>query len=209
MIKAIIFDMDGVLRDSEKFNVEAGVMSFKDINIELDQDDKDVIKGRNSLDYHPILAKKYTFDAQETRKRKKKYYHQLCDQVNLFSGVEELLLTLKEKNLLVALATSSELSEANTFLQKFSFNHFFNLLVTFEDTTNRKPAPDIYLKAAEKLSLQPQECLVIEDSIVGVTAAKAAGMKCIAVTNTFPKEKLQAADYIINNLTEFKLEWLQ
>jgi len=207
-IKTVIFDKDGVLLDSEGCNVESGIMSFQDVGIELEPEDIEIIKGRHPTDYHSLLAKKYNFNEKKVLAKKMNYYWKLYDQAKLFPGVLELLSKLKQQHFKLALVTSSEMIEAKKMIDRFDLN-IFNTIVSFEDCQHRKPAPDCYLIVAKKLNVSPSECVVIEDSPIGVKAAKSAGMKCIAVTNTFPKEQLQQADYIIDNLNKIKDEWLQ
>lgn len=208
-MKAVIFDKDGVLADAVNFNVESGIISFREIGIELDEEDKKNILGRHPTDYNPILAKKYDFDSEKLLERQRFHYYQLYSNVKLFGGAKELILNLKEKKLKLALATSAETKGTNIFLEKFDLRKFFEVIITFGDCEKRKPAPDIYLKTAEKLGVKAEDCLVVEDSPIGVKAAKGAGMKCVAVAHTSSKDELKEADYIISNLNEFKYEWLE
>ncbi len=206
-IKAVIFDKDGVLIDSEWDNVEAGVLSFKEIGINLDEGDKKNIIGRHPDDYLKFFEKKYEFDYKKIRERQRFHYFQ--QDIRLFDGIKELVLSWKEKGFKLGLATSSSLKSTKMFLEKFGLNGFFDVVITFDDCEERKPAPDVYLVTARKLGILPEECLVFEDSSVGVKSAKSAGMKCVAVTNTTSREELKEADYIISNLNEFKYEWLE
>jgi len=209
MMKAVIFDKDGVLADAVNFNVEAGVKSFREIGIELDEEDKKNIVGRHPIDYNPILTKKYNFDNEKVMERQIFHYYQLYKNVKIFEGAKELVSGLKEKGFKLGLATSAEIKGTNMFFDKSGLKEFFDVVVTFKDCKERKPAPDIYLVTAERLSVSPEECLVIEDSPVGVKSAKDAGMKCVAVTHTSSKDELKEADYIISNLNEFNHEWLE
>ena len=96
----------------------------------------------------------------------------------------------------------------NFILKHFDIKHYFDALVTAEDVRLAKPYPDPYLKAAEKLHVKANQCLVIEDTIHGITAAKTAGAKCIAVTNTFSKTKLRetSVDHIIESLSKISVD---
>ncbi|MCK4589925.1 MAG: HAD family phosphatase [Nanoarchaeota archaeon] len=208
-IKAVIFDKDGVLIDTVKFNIEAAVRTFRESGIELDEDDKKTVIGRHPADFYKILEKKYKFDYEKSRERQRFHYFQLYEKIKLYDGAKELILALKKKELKLALATSSGEKGVNIFFDKFGLKKFFDEVVTFKDCKERKPAPDIYLVTAERLDILPEECLVFEDSPVGVKAAKRAGMKCVAVTYSSSKDELKEADYIISNLNEFKYEWLE
>ena len=94
--------------------------------------------------------------------------------------------------------------------KKFNLSDNFDVVVSAaDDVKNGKPAPDIFLKAAEKLNVKPEECVVVEDALNGIKAAKAAGMKCIANTNSFPKDKLTEADLIIDNFNELTIDTIK
>jgi HAD superfamily hydrolase (TIGR01509 family) len=121
-------------------------------------------------------------------------------------GVSDFIGFCKSKGLALAVATSAGNYKMNINLELLKMQSgVFDALVSGEDITHNKPHPEIFLKAAEKLGLQPNECLVIEDAPSGVKAAKAAGCKCLALRTTFSCEDLKEADEIVKDLTLNKI----
>ncbi|MEK7070479.1 MAG: HAD-IA family hydrolase, partial [Patescibacteria group bacterium] len=125
-------------------------------------------------------------------------------------GLDYLLNFLQQNNFKIAVATSSFLEDINVIFPKLNLVPYFDLLVTCEDVTRGKPAPDIYLKAAEKLNIKPADCLALEDSESGVTAGNSAEMKVIAVPNKFTKNHdFSRADLIVNSLKSINLNTIE
>lgn len=207
-IKAVFFDMDGVLVDSERYHIDAFVELFKRHGIALTKKDTAGIFGR--LDEHIIedlcKKKKIKCDIDEWGKEKRLIATDLMrrNKMSLFPGVKSLLVAVKKKYK-VGLATSSSRQEAEIVLLKVGLRNSFDAILTREDVKTHKPSPEVYLKLCERFKLTPQDCVVIEDSIAGVTAAKKAGMRCIAVLNSFPTSKLSEADFIVRRLDERKV----
>ena len=207
-IKAVIFDMDGVIVDSEPTQTQ----------IESELIKKYAKQSLKSPDRFLGVTEKYFWQTvcqeldikktpTELMTERSKIYEQRMLQLPLFPHVKNLFKKIKDRGLKTAVASSSYQKWIEQIIQHHHLD--CNILVSGEFVKNSKPFPDIFLETANRLRLSPKECLVIEDSINGITAAKAAGMKCVAITNTFPKEKLSEADYIINNLNEFNFNWLQ
>ena len=199
MIKAVLFDLDGVLLDSEDVNMAAGVRAFSDIGIKLSASERKSIIGRHPADYDKVF--KYRFDKKKMVKLHHKYYGMWYNRSKPFPHARNLVLALKKKYEL-ALVTAAEMSIVRRALKILKLQGAFDCFVTFEDEKTRKPAPDAYLLAAKRLHVKPSECIVIEDSTVGVEAAKRAKMKCIAVLNSFPASKLKKADLVAKNLND-------
>jgi HAD superfamily hydrolase (TIGR01509 family) len=129
---------------------------------------------------------------------KERYVRNMKKQVEAVPGVYDLLGFLKRKTRL-ALATNSRMREVDIICNRLDFNRFFELKLARDHVKNAKPDPEIYLKAASTLRAEPEECIVFEDSVVGLKAAKNAGMKCIAITNTYAPQFLKQADLIIDS----------
>lgn len=102
----------------------------------------------------------------------------------------------------LGIASSSSIKEIETITKKFGIRDFFKVILSAHDVANGKPAPDVYLKASEMLNIEPSSCGVIEDTRTGVKSAKAAGMKCIAITTTHDAEELNEADHVISSFYE-------
>lgn len=185
-IKAIIFDMDGVVLDSEKLWTEVDNEFLKkfgsgeelSIAVKLEQ------LGRGTVNGTEVLMKKYGIKGNILKLTKwredlaKKLYQ---EKLELKPNVGKFLDDLRNTNYKVGLATSALRALLEIVMEKVEFDAWFEVMVTIDDVEKGKPAPDIYLRAAELLKVKPEECLVFEDSLAGVQAAKAAGMKCIGV----------------------------
>ena len=128
-----------------------------------------------------------------------------ANQVGLFPNVKEVLEELRQMKLRLAVATSSIGASARPFLDRHHLTGFFEVIVTGEEVERGKPAPEIYLRAADKLGIPTDACLVVEDALPGVAAAKAANM-CVAATPDLrfvdPHEYEKEADYVLNSLKE-------
>ncbi len=203
-MKAVLFDLDGVLLNSEPVNIASAVHAFKDLGISLSAEDKKLIVGRHPADYGKIF-RNYSFDGKKIVKLHAKYYAFFYHKAKAYLYARSLVL-LAKKNCKTALVTSSERHVLKKALRvlKLSKNDF-DALVTFELCKKRKPSPLPYLIAAKTLKVEPKDCLVIEDSIPGVESAKRAGMKCIAVTHTTPASKLRKANLIVKSLNNKKI----
>ena len=121
-------------------------------------------------------------------------------------GAIELIRSLKEHGFKLAIASSAPIENINLITQSLGIDGCFHSIVTGRDVSEGKPSPQGFLLAARKLGATPGNCIVIEDAIAGVVAAERAGIRCIAVTNTHPGEKLKGADLIIDSLDGLKLE---
>lgn len=205
MIKAVLFDLDGVLINSEAVNIAAGVRAFAEMGIRLPKSEQKKIIGRHPADYGKVF--KYRFDKKKVVELHHKYYNKWYGRSKPFPYARWLVLKLKNKCKL-ALVTSAEKSIARRALRILGLRGVFDCVVAFEDEKARKPAPDAYLLAAKLLRVRPSECVVVEDSTVGVEAAKSAGMKCLAVTHSFPASKLKKADMVVSRLNDKRVKSL-
>ncbi len=209
MIKAVIFDLDGVLRDSAKVNVGAARKTFAEFGIEINAEDKKIIVSRHPTDYIPLLKYAVDFDKYMPLNREK--YFELLEDADLMDFAREALELMKKNKFKIALATASgKKGVYELFIEKFNLNGLFDVVVTFEDCKERKPHPEIYLTVLKKMNLAAEECVVVEDSDIGVESAKRAGIKCIAVPNEWTKDgDFSKADIIINSLKELNMELLE
>jgi HAD superfamily hydrolase (TIGR01509 family) len=204
MIKAVLFDLDGVLLDSEPVNKLSGILAFRDIGIRLGADEKNLITGRHPADYDKIF-RSYGLDAKKMVELHHKYYRKFYYRSKPFSFARRLVLNLKNRGYKLALVTASELKDVRRALRLLKLTNVFDVLITFELCRERKPSPLPYLLAARKLGLKPSECVVIEDSVAGVNSAKRAKMKCVAITNSFPAPKLKKAGLIVKTLNDRRI----
>jgi HAD superfamily hydrolase (TIGR01509 family) len=214
MIRAVIFDLDGVLADSEPWwnQIDAKLLSEHGVTYrgECHQD----VVGVS----YPIAVEFYkkTFGikapAEQMMKRRGKIAAEFfADRVDPFPGAKEILQHLRQLKLhreppvRLGLATSSVSTSARPFLDRHQLTQFFDVVVTGDEVERGKPAPDIYLRAAEKLNLPSDKCLVVEDALAGIAAAKAAKMPVVAIPDrrfVDPAAYEKQADYILSNLNE-------
>lgn len=207
-IKGIIFDVDGVICDSEKLHREAWRQILATRNVFL-ADDKSGV-GRSDKAFLEELQAKGTMskdlDTRQIQDEKLNVLVELAEKkAELFPKTKEMLAHFKNDYLL-SVASNSDRKFVLTLLENTDILQYFKAVLAINDIKHPKPAPDIYLLAAERMGLKPQECIVIEDSTIGIESAKNAAMKCIAVAHTLPKERLKKADILLDKISAKKIE---
>ncbi len=207
MIKAIIFDLDGVLLDSVGRDIAITVQVFNNFGYSITQSDEQYIIGWHPADRISVFAEKFNMSPEEQQlivTAEKRLYRELWDSTSkLLPGVKECLDTMKTKGLTLALATTSTGESVSKFLQKFNLHGYFSLILTREDVFTRKPNPEVYTKAWNELGYKSEEMIVVEDTEIGVRAAKSAGLPCVAVPNDYTKaQDFSGADYVIKSIGE-------
>jgi HAD superfamily hydrolase (TIGR01509 family) len=209
MIKAVIFDMDGVIIDSEPKHIKFEQELFHSLGAAVNRKEHLRFIGTTSQYMWDCIKRKYKLEQtvdELVRLDRDKYFEFLINDDSLapISGVNELIAKLKKDNLKLAIASSSPIEVIKYVISKLGLAEYFDLVVTGDYVTRSKPYPDIFLYAAEKLSIEPINCLVIEDSENGVNAAKNADMKCLGFKNlNSGNQDLSRADMIIENFNEF------
>jgi HAD superfamily hydrolase (TIGR01509 family) len=165
--------------------------------------------GTGEERYVAGVAEKYGFplDPPAAKRRTYEIYLDLVpSRLETFPGVLDLVNACRNAGLLVAVASSADEIKVRANLEKIGLPiKFWDAVITGEAVANKKPAPDIFLAAAERLGVYPQECVVVEDAVNGVQAAKAAGMRCVAVAQTFPPDRLRESDVIRNRIGDVTL----
>ena len=208
-IKAVVFDMDGVLTDSEPLINEAAVAMFRERGVAVQPEDFLPFVGTGENRYIGGVAEKHgcRLDLAAAKQRTYEIYLELVpDRLQAFPGAQELVRRCQQAGLKVAVASSADLIKIVANLRKIGLPpENWDAIVCAEDVKDKKPAPDIFLAAARKLGLAPKACVVIEDAVNGVQAAKAAGMRCLAVAQTFPPELLAGADLVRPGLRDISL----
>lgn len=201
MLKALIFDMDGVLVDSMPFHAVAWKKAFLDMGMEIQDQDIYAIEGSNPKNGLPLLIRKarkepaaYDFETITSiyRKEFKRVF-----KLKAFEGMKECLEVLKTRFLLSVVSGSDHLIVHEIVDQLFP--GIFDIVVTGDDIKNSKPHPDPFLKAVELLNVQQEECIVIENAILGVEAAKKAKIYCIGVPTYLEPSQLNRADLVIED----------
>jgi len=211
MIKAVIFDLDGVIVSTDEFHYQGWQRLADEEGIYFDRKINERLRGVSRLESLEIIleraVRKYNpKEKTEMADRKNKYYRDLLHTLapdDVFPGVERMLKELNERGIKIAIGSSSK----NTpfILEKIGMEGTFDAVSDGNQIKRSKPDPEVFLLAASKLNIPPGQCLVVEDADAGVEAAINAGMKCLAVGSARknPKAHLGA-----NNLTEITVEQL-
>lgn len=201
--KAVIWDLDGVIADTGPFHLGAWQQLAEEMGRPFTAEDFRRVFGlKNSDVIRKALAPDISADQVEALAERKEEIFRARVEGNIkpLPGVLPLLHALKENGFGLALASSTVPENIKLLLSALSIEQLFDCLVSGQDVGRGKPDPEGFLLAAKKLGVQPRCCVIIEDAIDGVRAAKAAGMKCIAVANTHPRETLAAADLTVESL---------
>ncbi|MCA2001845.1 MAG: HAD-IA family hydrolase [Chloroflexi bacterium] len=208
-IQAVIFDMDGVLTDSEPLINAAAVAMFREKGLVVQPDDFHPFVGAGEDRYIGGVAEKYNFplDAPAAKRRTYEIYFTLLPaQLKAFPGVHRLFQDCRRAGLRLAVASSADRVKVLANLEKIELPaEMWDAVVAGENVVHKKPAPDIFLFAAQELGVEPAACAVVEDAVNGIQAAKAAGMRCVAVAQTFPAERLHEADVVRGGVADVLL----
>ena len=212
MITAVIFDLNGtVLSDEDEYG-----LAFKRVLTRLGakvDSDYPHTAGIGVEENWPPLLKKYNIKTQKTslklaRETQEEYIKQIPG-VDLRDGFESFVSKLRDDKIFTALATSNNWSVVNILFQKLDLEKYFDVVTTREEVLFSKPDPETFLKTAQKLQVEPEECVVFEDSTAGIFAAKSAGMKTVGVARDESYAKmLKDADLVIYNYNDVSLDCL-
>ncbi len=207
-LAGVIFDMDGVLVDSEPFIAEAAVRMFAEKGVVVQHDDFRPFIGMGEDRFLGGVAEARGVVLEMPRDKIRTYeiYLGLIEgRLEPLPGVASFIARCRSRGLKLAVASSADRMKVEGNLRQLGLpSGTFVAVVVGEDIARKKPAPDIFLEAARRLGLEPSHCLVIEDAVSGVTAAKAAGSRCLGITTSFSAEKLASAgaDWRAANLEE-------
>ncbi len=203
-IKAVLFDMDGVLVDSEEYIRRAGIEMFSEKGYKVSAEDFLPFTGMGENRYLGGVAEKHNipFNLDVDKARTYEIYADLVrGKLEPMAGVHHFIALCKERGLKLAVASSADPVKVNINLDEIGLDRrLFGAIVTGLDIEHKKPAPDIFLKAAEHLEVSPECCLVVEDAISGVASGKASGAMVLALTTSFSHEELSGADWITSTL---------
>jgi HAD superfamily hydrolase (TIGR01509 family) len=211
--KAVLFDMDGVIADSEEMWNDIDGALMRTYGVEYAGEHKSQVLGKSFQIALGFYRDTFNIRAEieEMALRRSDIAREFyAERIPIFHSVPQVLEGLKERGLKIALATSSVSTLARPFLQRHNIEKYFDALTTGEEVQNGKPNPDIYLLAARKVGVAPTECLVVEDALAGVQAGKSAGMTVAAIPDArwgdvslFPEK----ADVVLQELAQL-LAWL-
>ena len=206
--KTIIWDMDGVIVDSNSIHFAAWQESFAKRGVKFTEKDSARLFGaRNDFIIRSVLGEELCEGNIKIIAQEKEisFRERAKGNVKLFPGVIKLLTAIKKGNFKLALVSSAPKENIDLVTSELDIGGYFDCFVSGREVAESKPSPQIYLSAAEKVGAEPKDCVVIEDSLLGVEAAKAAGMKCLAVANTHPKQELEEADKVVDSLEDVDL----
>lgn len=212
-MKAIIFDMDGVLIDSEPMHMEIEQRMLQSIGVEISEEEMSQFIGTASQQMWETLINRYELKQSIDELHgvltdyKTKYFSD--EDLEAIPGVKELLVNIKANNIKLAVASSSPLEHINIIIEKLKIKDFFEIVVSGDHVEMSKPNPEIFHLAAKRLGVNPSECVVIEDSTHGVSAAKAAGMTCVAYDNPNSLNQVyDKADLVVAHIENIDLDLL-
>lgn len=217
--KAIIFDFDGVITDTEPVHMQAWLEVFRPMGITFGKEEYDEnYLGLNDRDFLDAVGRLHNrpFPAEEKERlipnKLEKSLALLSHGIPVLPGVEDFIELLQHR-CMFAICSGANKNEVNFVLKKLEWSGLFDPVVTQEDVKNGKPDPEGYRLVIERLAererthkISPADCLAIEDSPKGIAAAHAAGIKCLAISNSFEPGALKEADWVLASLSEFELE---
>jgi cytidine deaminase len=210
MITAILFDMDGVLVDSERFISQAAIEYLRTVGVEAKPEDFHPFVGAGEDRFIGGVAEQYgvSLDLGEAKRQTYGIYGRLVqDTLGAMDGVYRFIGNARKAGLALAVATSADRQKLEINLRAAKLDpSWFAVLLNGLDVERKKPHPDIYELAAKRLGVDPEACIVFEDATNGVRAAKTAGALCGGITTTFSEARLRAegADFIIRGLDDFE-----
>jgi beta-phosphoglucomutase family hydrolase len=213
-VKAVIFDMDGVLVDSEPLHIQTEKRMFRKMGLDIsDEEHAGYMGTATDVMWKQIISKRnLPLDIAEITDRTIReglpFFYSL-EKIDPMPGLIDLLEKLKEKNIPMAVASSSDPETIRVILEKSGLEKYFHYAVSSSEAGKSKPEPDVFLHTAQLLGVKPENCVVFEDSKNGIKAAKAAGMFCISYSGANSGEQDRSlADVQIGNYNELNnLEW--
>ena len=201
--RAVIWDMDGVIADTAPYHLEAWQKVFQKRGVTFTEEAfRHSFGQRNDTIIRQILGEEVSQEIIDAISEEKEgsFRRAIRQEINPLPGVIELMKMLARQGINMALASAAPLENIRLLTGGLGIDKCFRSIVSAEDVAEGKPSPQVFLLAAQKLGIEPQYCIVIEDAVAGVTAAKRAGMYCLAVTNTHPSTSLGEADLIVDTL---------
>ena len=213
---ALIFDMDGVLVDSNPFHVQKWIEFLHERGIPYNAEDlpKQVLGSRNDTAFRRFFGR----DLREGEIEKlsedleARFRAAFRPHAQPLLGLKTLMDECRAEGIPLAVASSAMTKNVDFVVDTLKLRSYFASIVTGDDVSRPKPDPEIYIQAAERLTLAPAKCVAFEDSFVGIESAKRASMKCVAIASTFAAEELRSqtqADLVVKNFEELSLARLR
>lgn len=212
MIEACLFDLDGVVVDTAKYHFIAWKALANELGFEFTIDDNERLKGVSRMKSLEILLEIGGMQFSEAEKlamaeKKNTLYVSYIEKMTpeeTLPGVERFLIELRNRGIRIALGSASK--NAPLILDRIRLTHLFDEVVDGNSITEAKPNPEVFLKGAEKLKVSPENCVVFEDAIAGIEAARNANMRCVGIGEP---ETLSKADLVIPGFIGFSVEYME
>ena len=210
--KAVIWDMDGVIADTASYHFEAWQGIFQRRGVDFTEDDFRRNFGQRN---DAIIRNNLGEDLSQgeiniiAAEKEEDFRQGIKNNAKPLPGAIKLLNSLKEYGFSLALASSGTIENIQLITRELGIENLFHAIVSGREVKEGKPSPQGFLLAARRLGVEPQNCIVIEDAIAGVAAAKRGGMHCLAVTSSHPRTSLTEADLIIDSLEEVTVSDLE
>jgi HAD superfamily hydrolase (TIGR01509 family) len=215
MVQTVIFDMDGVIIDSEPIYFKIEKQLFEELNIAVPYEEHCSYVGTSSQNMWETIFKKHDVSGNAQAAMQKEhtlYMDYLLNEKNLrpIDGVVELIKDLQQNNFKMIIASSSYMEVIEIVLSKFHLSDYFTGKVSGTQLVNSKPHPEIFIHASRLAKSEPADCVVIEDSQNGITSARAAGMKCIGFLNpNSGVQDLSGANRVIKSFREIDADFIR
>ncbi len=211
MIKACIFDLDGVIVDTAKFHYIAWKQLANEMGFDFTEEDNERLKGVSRMASLDILLEIGNIDLEQSKKeelaeKKNEVYLSHIMKMGteeILPGSKEILNACRENNIKTALGSASK--NAMTILNRLQLTDLFDVIIDGNKTTKAKPDPEVFLKGAEELNVPAEECIVFEDAEAGVEAALAANMRCVGIGSP---ENLNKAHKVVDGLHQITIDML-
>ncbi|HXV37421.1 MAG TPA: HAD family hydrolase [Myxococcota bacterium] len=214
MIRALVFDFDGLIVDTESSVYEAWRRIYAQHGQELPKQRWQARIGTDGAAFDPLAELRervdQPLDVERIQRSRMEFHRAQIALLGQLPGVRECLEHARASSLATAIASSSPLAWVSEHIERLGLSHYFDALVTIEQVGAAKPAPDLYLRATELLEVDPEHAIAIEDSPNGVAAAKAAGLYCLAVPGPMTRDlSFDAADAVLHSLDALPArEWI-
>lgn len=214
-LKAVLFDMDGVIVDTEPLHRKAYFQTFKDLNITVSEEFYTSLTGTSTKKSTQMIKDEFNLDVlpEEIAASKRKYFKHYFDtdlDFDLLPGVRELIINYYENNIKLVLASSASMNTINWVFEKFDLEKYFMGKISGADLEESKPNPEIFIKASQIADESRESCMVIEDSTNGIIASHRANIFCAAYKSEHSKlQKYDLANIVVSDFSDLEISKIQ
>lgn len=214
-LKAVLFDMDGVIVDTEPLHRKAYFQTFKDLNITVSEEFYTSLTGTSTKKSTQMIKDEFNLDVlpEEIAASKRKYFKHYFDtdlDFDLLPGVRELIINYYENNIKLVLASSASMNTINWVFEKFDLEKYFIGKISGADLEESKPNPEIFIKATQIANESRESCMVIEDSTNGIIASHRANIFCAAYKSEHSKlQKYNLANIVVSDFSDLEISKIQ